>query len=64
MARAKGRNGSPTNLYLDDELKRAASKLAFIESKSLSELVEEELRKLIARRAKAAQRNAAVRAAA
>ena len=55
MARKKGRTGSPTNLYLDYDVKGAASKLAFTEGKSLSTLVNEELRKLIERRRKSAE---------
>lgn len=50
MARKKGRTGSPTNLYLDDEVKKAATKLAFLTNQSLSSLVDAELRGLIARK--------------
>lgn len=54
MARKKGKTGSRTNLYLDDDVKAQAIKLAFQENSSLSDLVEVGLRRLIARRAKKA----------
>lgn len=50
--RRKGRTGSATNLYLDDVVKKAAAKLAFDEGKSLSDLVTEELKKLLAKRSR------------
>jgi hypothetical protein len=49
MARKAGRTGSPTNLYLNDEVKRLGSELAFKEGKSLTELTNELLKKRIER---------------
>jgi hypothetical protein len=50
MARPRtGRNGSPTNIYLDQEVKRDGAKVAKERyGFSLSELVEELLRKEVA----------------
>lgn len=53
MARPKGRTGKPTNLYLTDEVKALASRIAFQDQISLSELVEQQLAALIKRRQKA-----------
>jgi hypothetical protein len=55
-----GRNGESTNLYLDGQIKSQANRLAFELGISLSDLVEAELVKLIARRAnRAAKRGIA-----
>lgn len=48
MARSKGRRGSPTNLYIDNKLKRDASRFAFKRNLSLSELVNELLKREMA----------------
>lgn len=45
MARPKGRNGKPKRLYLDEKVTTPADKLAFQRDQSLSDMVENLLRR-------------------
>lgn len=52
MPRPKGRNGKPKKLYLNETITEDADKLAFRRNQSLSDLVEEALKRELKRAAK------------